>query len=300
MEDDVYICKWKRIEAGFRLWVKGKPKLSVEGDGDVISLSEQLSERIAESGGAQHAVLEFDKPLPKAAFDVRYSAPEIVSVCGDERFEIDCPDPHDSAWFDQFFARPHCRECETQASPRNRQSLPVEYLPPLFDGGFIAFCNVSLRVFSEDFLQHLTSAERDRLDLIPIQFSKDCKKSYYELIGPAGPPFRPISTLPISGWRCDACGYKTFGYWSPQSNIHQFIARDRLPDPIPDIFTVGVPPDVHLCITAARWAKIIGSIGTRGLTTSQIGVAANCDVLEDLHLLTKQEQERAWQARNAT
>ena len=39
MEDDVYICKWKRIDAGFRLWVKGKPKLSVEGDGDVVRRS---------------------------------------------------------------------------------------------------------------------------------------------------------------------------------------------------------------------------------------------------------------------
>jgi hypothetical protein len=157
-------------------------------------------------------------------------------------------------------------------------------------------------VFSDDFLQHFTDAERDVLHLIPLNYTKRCKKSYYELIGPAGPPFTAISTLEISGWRCDSCNYKTFGYWCPESTIHQFVGEDRLPHPLPDVFTVGSPPDVHLCVTANRWAKMVGSVGTRGLTTSQIGVAPESDVVVYPELLTQREQARLRrrQRRNTT
>lgn len=59
-EDDLYLCTWKEISKGkFRLWVKGKPKLRVEGTGGFDELAEELSEKIRDSGGALHAVLEF-------------------------------------------------------------------------------------------------------------------------------------------------------------------------------------------------------------------------------------------------
>jgi len=88
MEHDVYICKWAKTTNGYRLWVKGKPNVSVEGSADITELSNRLCERIIETRGAYQAVLEFDKPFPKSAFDARYSKPEIYAVLGDERFEI--------------------------------------------------------------------------------------------------------------------------------------------------------------------------------------------------------------------
>lgn len=302
MEDDVYICLWKKTEAGFRLWVKGMPQLYVEGDGNVVELSGLLSQQIVESGGAQHAVLQFDKPLPKSTFDARYSTPDIYSICGDERFEVDCPNQNDRAWFDSFFTRPHCRDCGAQSAPRNERSFTLSHVRPDFDGGFVSCCNCSLLVFSDEFLQqHMTLEERDNLHLVPVHVARPCKKQYYELIGPSGPSWTAVSTLEIRGWRCDTCGYQTFGYWDSRSDIHQLLARENLPNPLPEILTVGTAPDVELCMTADRWSQIVGKPGARGLIASQIGTAPAADVIATPELLTQREQARLLrQRRNVT
>jgi hypothetical protein len=80
----------------------------------------------------------------------------------------------------------------------------------------------------------------------------------FELLGPAGPVFVAVAGLQVSGWRCSGCGRLTWGYWIDGFSIHSFIAASDLPRPLPGIFTVGRPPEVHLCATGERWRRLVG------------------------------------------
>lgn len=282
MEDHVYTCKWKRIESGFRLWVKGEPRLSIEGDDDIHVLSELLSAKIAESGGAFHAVLEFDKPFPKSAFDARYCTPELLTVCGDDRFEANLTleeRQNQHLWSDQFFEQPSCSRCRANESHRNDVPFQIDHLNSAFDGGFISVGRTSIYVFSSEFIEQLTEEERASLHFRPIALPKKSKKSYFELAGPAGVPFVRVSTLEHTGASCKYCGFTTYGYWSPKSAIRRFVAASSLPGPIPSLFTVGSLPGVKLCVTAKRWAELNSNCGTRGFTSSSLGVAPDSDVV---------------------
>ena len=63
------------------------------------------------------------------------------------------------------------------------------------------------------------------------------------------------------------CDYRTWGYWIDGMSIDSFIAKSDLPEAgsLPGVFTVGVPPEVHLGATAVRWAELVGARGAAGL-----------------------------------
>lgn len=279
MEHDVYLCGWSQSDRGFELWVKSRPH--IRGRGPTSAGAQQrLVEAIHESGGATQAVLEFDPPLPTSDREREYSHPELFLICGDGRFETDqpCRTEFESAeerstrqeWFDAFFQAPCCRECGLPAGPRNERPIRLTRLRGGFDGGFISFSGTILLAFSEEFLELLETAERARLEFLRLETTG--RRTFYELVGPGGPPFVGAAGLPISGWRCRRCGRHEFGYYAEGFAIHEFVAKADLVPPVPDLFTVGEPPSVQLCVTAERWAGMVGLKGTRGLVTRQLGV----------------------------
>jgi len=285
MEDDVYLCQWKKTTSGFRLWVQNSADWFVEGHGDVVGLSNQLAEKIAQSGGAQVAVIEFDRPFPKSAFDVRYSQPEIYAILGDDRFQVACPNQNDAGWFDNYFDQPHCSACGMQSGNRNEEPLTADYVRPSYDGGFISCCGRMLSVFSDGFLDLLTVEERQSLNLVPLITAKKSRRKWYELTGPSGPSHVGVRALEAKGWKCPTCGFHVFGYWSEKTTLNSFVAQSDLSGALPSVFTIGARPnDVRLCMTAERWFGIVGKKETRGLTATQIGVAPDEDVIRSLQL----------------
>ena len=52
-----------------------------------------------------------------------------------------------------------------------------------------------------------------------------------------------------------------------------------LPRPLAGIFTVGKPPDLHLCATGERWRELIGKIGVRGFVSRALGVVSDREVV---------------------
>src|SRR5262245_32240283 len=90
MDHVVYICSWKRSDAGFTLWVKGPPGVRASAP-TVAEAERRLMEAIQNAGGAMHAVMEFDSPLPMSALEEKYCSPELYLICGDDRFETDAP-----------------------------------------------------------------------------------------------------------------------------------------------------------------------------------------------------------------
>jgi hypothetical protein len=308
MEDAVYICGWSKSDDGFVFWLDAKPHVRASG-ATYDEAMEAFLDKIVKHGGAYHAVTEFVPPLPHGDFDRRYSNPEIYSLCGDDRFETGEPrgtwfEPEDErtkreAWYDDFFSTPCCSECRSPLAPRSGLPLTLSYVKGSYDGGFVSFSRATLYVFSEKFLALLSEEERQRLEFRPVIRSKKGRKQFFELIGPSGPPEVAVRGLELGGWRCEVCDTRCFGYWSKDSVIHDFVARSDLPNPLREVFTIGVQPNVHLCVTAERWAKMVGQPGTRGIVSQLIGVVPDEEVVRTPELTTRREQEEQWHAERA-
>jgi hypothetical protein len=263
---------------------------------------ERLLEAIRERGGAMQAVLEFDPPLPKSEQERKYTRPELYLICGDDRFETDAPRaaPFETeeqredrlAWLDAFFERPVCRECTAASSARSERPLRLTYAPRQYDG---AFGHVGsdgatyAEVLSEEFLALLSFEERQGLVTRRVARRGKSRK-FYELLGPAGPEFVAVAGLPVSGWRCSACGRLTWGYSLDGFSMHSFVAASDLSRPLPGIFTVGRPPEVHLCATGERWRELVGKSGARGFLSRALGVVPDREVVRHPELPTCEER----------
>jgi hypothetical protein len=308
MEHNVYICGWSKSNRGFVFWITDKPKVRAKGK-TYDEAMDAFLETIWSRGGAQHPVMEFVPPLPQREFDKKYSIPEIFKVWGDDGCDTDRPRriPFESeeerlereSWYDEFFYLPCCRECWRPAGPRNERPLTLTSITTRYEGAFGNVAGASFYVFSENFLELLTQEELQRIEFRSVRRTKKVRKQYFELIGPSGPPEVAVAGLKFAGWRCQVCGAACFGHESKESFIHDFVARCDLPDPLPEVFTIGVEPNVTLCVTAQRWAKMVGQPGTRGIVSQLIGVVPDEEVVRTPELTTRREQEEQWHAERA-
>jgi hypothetical protein len=225
-------------------------------------------------------------------------------ISGDERFEVDSPSrvafqtseeqENRFQWLDSFFELPVCRKCAFAASPRSARPLSLEYVPRRHDGafGFIGpWGTTVLQIVSDEFIDLLTAEERGRLQFRAAN-GRGRVSRFYELAGPAGPPFVAVAGMKISGWRCTACGFRTWGYSIEGMAIESFVARSDVPAPLEGVFTVGVPPDIHLAVTAGRWQELVGRKGTRGFVSRLLGVVPDHEVVRHPDLATYEERLR--------
>ena len=301
MEENVYICTWRKTKAGIELWPKSRPHLKVSAS-TYPEAESKLIEAIQNDGGAMCAVMEFVPPLPRSAFQEKYSSPELYRIHGDDRFETTAPKCKWSetrqekdkrlSYDDQFFKAPVCRECNGVRSPRNEEPLELTYAPDKgFCGGF-GFVGhsggVMLWIFAEDFLGLLTHHERKRLVLQPTN-RKGRGKSFFELVGPSGPPFVALRGFEPSGWYCVKCGYRTWGYEGHDLGINEFVAKVDLPKRLPSVFTVGEAPEVQLVVSASRWRELVGKRESRGIVSNLLGVVPDRDLVRHPDLPTREE-----------
>jgi hypothetical protein len=302
MEHAVYICQWSRDAAGWTLWVRSRPGLRGSG-AEYAEAESRLIDSIQDAGGAMQAVLEFDPPLPPSESEAQFCRPELYLISGDERFESHHPKIRTSlgevlaamcALADDYYELPVCRACRHARGPRSEKPLLVEIMAGGFDGAF-GGVNVQMLtshlIFAEEFLALLTADERSRLQLRRVDRGPRARKVFHELLGPAGPPLVGVAGLPVSGWFCEACGYRIWGYWSRQFPINAFVAQEDLPSPLPTMFTIGTPPELQLCVTAARWRELVGRKGTRGFTSRPLGVVSADRTIREPELESLQAQQ---------
>lgn len=289
MEDQVYVCSWSKSKAGFTLWVTARPAIRAQA-ATYQAAEELLIQAIQRAGGAMVAVMEFDPPLPKSAFDEKYSHPEIVLIGGDGTFCLDYPHwkwreslaeiNERLEWTDPFYERPVCRTCRCASSPRTQRPLELTHLESRYDGAFGRLCGdggCTHRLVCEDFLKLLTPQERNHLEFQPT--IRKGRKPYFELVGPDGPPEVGVAGLEVSGWRCPTCDYRVWGYWHQGSVFNSYVARADLPEVLPGVFTIGVRPEIELACTAARWKELVKQKGSRGFVSRPIGVVADHEVV---------------------
>jgi hypothetical protein len=300
VEHGVYLCSWSASSAEFVLWVKSRP--TIRGSGTTYpEAEERLINAILSAGGALHAVLEFDPPLPKSTLEAKYTNPQIYLICGDDRFETEA-----MYWrwpetatvddrlngIDDFFQSPLCRKCKYASSARSDKPLSVTHAPSRYDGAF-GFVGreggPELQLLSEEFLGLLSPQETQLLELRPV-VRKGRARKFYELIGPAGAPFVGVAHMKISGWRCTQCDHREWGYWVKDLSIHSFVAESDLPVSLNGVFTVGLQPNIELAVTAGRWKELVGRKGTRGFTSRLLGVVPDREVIRTPDLQTYEEQ----------
>ncbi|MGD9722978.1 MAG: hypothetical protein AB7O59_21395 [Pirellulales bacterium] len=289
MEDDVYQCGWAESADGFELWVRAHQDIRARGR-SLQEAEEALVHEIASKRGVYHATLEYVPQLPKLAADSKYSFPELYGLAGDERFETDEPrrvpfETEDErrrrdSWRDQFFLAPCCRECGTPRGPRNEHPLRLTHVRTDYDGGFALLAGAFLHVFSERFLAQLTDDERRLLQFRPIKASQKLRHPFFELAGPPGLPTVALAGRTVTGWRCDACGARVFGYdHSADTDIGLYVARRDLPTPVPTIFTIGSRTGISLGVTADRWRALAEQPGTRGIVSRPLGALPDNQVV---------------------
>jgi hypothetical protein len=295
MEHGVYVCGWLQNNDGFTLWVKSRPWIRAQG-ATYPEAEERFLEAILDAGGAIQAIPEYDPPIPLADAEAKYGTPELFLICGDNRFDytrygwaaygLPFHSETKMQFIDLYYEVPLCRHCGGTPGPRSAIPLSIDAMTdPGFDGGFASIGPMMIRIFSEDFLALLSPAERNHLELRPINYHKKTKKKYWELLGPAGPPFVAVAGLRPDGCQCAICGFRSLGYVTENRRIHDYVARTSLPKPLPEVFTVGgQPDDVQLCIRGERWRKLIGKKGTRGVVSHPLGVVDDGEVMPEPEL----------------
>ena len=139
---------------------------------------------------------------------------------------------------------------------KNRTALVLKYVPRWYDGAFghVGHEGTTLQILSEEFLDIITTDERERLQLQSVT-GKGRARTFYELVGPMGPPLVAVAGMKISGWRCTACDHRTWGYWVEGMSINSFVAKADLPSSLYGVFTVGNPPEVQLAVTAHKMER---------------------------------------------
>lgn len=297
MEHFVYVCSWSQSANGFALWVKAQPTL--RGEGATYDKAEaRLIRAIQDAGGAMTAVLEFDPPLPKTSLTAKYASPEILLVTADNGFEIVEPRAPATETKEEMWARQRwpgsyyegsiCPKCRYVAGRRTAKSLPIEGLASGYDGAFgsIGYARATHQLVSEEFVGLLTTEERSGLELRPV--IRRGRRKFFELIGPEGPPFVAVVGMKLSGWRCEACDHRTWGYWNEGLDVSEFVARSNVPLGA-SVFTVGTYPEIELAVTAARWKEIVGRKGTRGFISGLLGIAPDEEVVRRPELPTVEE-----------
>ena len=251
MEHAVYVCTWSQSSEGFALWLKSRPQIQARA-ATYAEAELGLIEAIEQAMGTMQVVLEFDPPLPRSSLEEKYASPELYLIGGDDRFEPDAPrwSPSESPadvdqrlrWNDEFYDAPVCRKCRYPTGRRSDKPLTLQYAPSGYDGAFGSVGTdggPTHQIVSAEFLALLSDEEKSRLDFRAT--IKKGRRKFYELIGPDGPSLVATSGLKPSGWRCSACGHRTWGYWIEGLAISAFIAREDLPPLLSGVFTVARP-----------------------------------------------------------
>lgn len=279
MEEGFYICSWKKTKKGYEIWVVSKPKWKAEAKTFEEAEEQLVSVITSDPRGPCEATWDYDKPAPKKKAEAAFSKPDLVIVESNGYAELaEQPSPGGDKPLkdadDAYYRTPVCDQCGYTGSPRSEKLLFADSIDSGYDvinGRFRGGSN-SFTLFSSDFLELLTTDEKESLQFRPVLRKKSAKKTFFELVGPAGLDQVGATEVNTSGWQCSKCGYQCYGHWSQQFSIWYFVAAEDLPNPLPTVFTFGDPSDLRLCMPMQRWQQIVGKPGARGVMSSQLGV----------------------------
>ncbi len=290
---NVVACCWKRGPAGWTLWVKGRPEVC--GTGQTYEEAEErlitaIWHAAPDLDAVEAAVPEYDPPIPAPASAEQYVKPELYLIRGDGLFEVYRPtrdreasEPDRERYFNSLFTNGLCSECRGARGARTGVPLRVGYVPRHVDGGWVRSpISTTIYLFSDRFVDLLQPTERDRIGLRPIGMPQRARRRFFELVGPAVAKFVHPTELEADGCECSLCGWRTFHSSDPRwaeegLRVEVFLCLEDLPEPLPDLFVVGLGSQVQLCATRQRWDRIRAARGARGILGQRVGVVRRAE-----------------------
>lgn len=265
------------------------------------ALIEAIREAAPDPDEIDPVVPEFWPPLPAGAFAERYLQPGLRLVSGDAIFEAESGpkllgrSANVLGSSSPLFRDGICPVCRFGRGPRTDVPICIAATPPCATGGWIraAFGDL-LRVYSQEFLDLLSAAERAHLSLLPVELPAGDRRRFFELRGPAHLQPVGVRDLQADGQQCPECGRREVRVVDPRlrepgSILRTFVCAGDLPAPLPTVLTVGSGNDVALCVAQDRWAELRADRRACGLLTEPLGVvaAADCERQPRVRVWTK-------------
>jgi hypothetical protein len=149
MEGEVYLCRWSHRSGEYTITLKRDAK--VKAKGSTLDQAEQrIYDQLADRYGDCEPVVEYDRPLPKTAFEEKYGNPAIVRVSGNDNLG-----PANAG---ELLVHPPCPTCQRQRLDRTAEQIRYEHRLRGSDGA--TAWGKAQDVFSEEFLALLNDAEQ--------------------------------------------------------------------------------------------------------------------------------------------
>jgi hypothetical protein len=207
MEHQVYLCGWKRDSRGFGLWIRTNPR--IKGKGATLNAAQEaLCRAIIRTYGDGEPILEFQPSLPNSQQDLPEPQWVALSAAASESGYVgDGRTPP--------FSRGYCRDCGLPSGIRTSDRLKVEAVPRNCEAFEVSIRNglqrvmsicTSREVFSSDFLDTLTAAERASVSWQEVQPYRRSRKRFFELVAPAPVAFVAKKDVSTWTWECGTCG----------------------------------------------------------------------------------------------
>lgn len=267
-ENNVYLCKWKKVGKDFKLWLPAEPKVTAEGS-DFEDAAETLAEKVADFYSDQEAVLEFNPPAPSEKAEHRKL--EILVLGYNESSDAQ----NISA---DLFINGLCPTCRKPFAGRTETQLIISRLPKNNVAGTRNW-SPGIFLFSEPFAGLLTAEEKLNLGLREVSSRTGSERKFFEVTGTPIARFvgvKGATYSPLSCWKCPVCGASRIYPRMPPGKLfqfHEFVCRKDLPNPMPTIFVLGGHGmSLTPCVLRNRWQQIISKSETKGIATSRIGV----------------------------
>ena len=276
MEGRVFLCSWKQVPGGYRVWVAKRPKLAAEA-ATFEEADEELASVICDATGDGESVHEYTPPPPSQPDEAEGLLGRLTAASPNARGEIE----NGAA----LFSEGYCTQCRAPRGERTTVALELgkadvgDALSAKLSGA--GFSGPRFRLYSADFLAHLAASERANLEFRPVHRRRG-KKQFFELSGGSlVVPRVGIRGKPIEGlWTCDTCGFELAPTylgtwienhaWSNPPSI--YVAKADLPRTLPTCLVVGRASDYTLVFQQARWQELVGVPGTRAVKSQEIGV----------------------------
>lgn len=293
MAKHIFICKWKRTGNQWRIWVKGKPKLSGQGEtleSAQIELEQAIWNDAENVDDVIPTVMEFDPPLPASERTKKFFMPEIYMIYGDGRFDLlrwmgpyADMDAATMEYMNSLYENGICKTCKYGIGKRTVVEFKAEDLEGGYDGLWLFHSQIHAKAyfFSDRFISLLTDEERRHLKFRECTVKRKRKREFYELAGNSIAANVGVKGFDANGRECTECGHRHF--WVTETDLEDhlqiFLCRSDLPDPLTSCFAISVNGQISLCMTKERWDCIRGDKNAKGIISERIAVIdeAGCE-----------------------
>jgi hypothetical protein len=288
-EGKIYRCSWKRIPAGYRVWLKADPSIATE-HADFEAADELLYEQILLATGDGENQHQYVPPPPDPAGTNGRGRLWLLGQEGGVTMSHEPP----------YFEGGLCAECVMPLGPRTSLPLEVSALKGAGNAASVRLWGAALGVgprltiVSERLLATFTGPERADFEWRPV-IGASPRRAFFELVPktPTTPYVLPAGPGMVAE-RCETCGFTWNPYYQGWFGPDDSVSEADLPQPPRTLVAVNQRPHVTLAVTEARWRELVGQASLKGVKGSPILIIAADAVGHPAKFIPRSRAKREW------